>query len=140
VLIHEPGHLCAIFARRQPVLKRALYRAALPLARPMIAKGNGVTPEGVARALARTQQALDETARAIGPSGQLVGDAFSVADLAAAALLAPLLPLAHPDMAPPQPIPDRIAAFYASYATHPAIQWVREQYAKHRPPPCDVPS
>jgi glutathione S-transferase len=140
VLIHEPDHLCATFARRQPVRRRMLYRALLPLARPMIAKGNGVNPAGVEQALARVRQALDDTVRAVGPSGQLVGDRFSVADLAAAALLTPLLPLDHPDVAPPEPLPDRVSAFYARFEAHPAIQWVREQYAKHRPPPCDVPA
>jgi glutathione S-transferase len=99
-----------------------------------------VNPANVERALALTEQALDDTARAIGSSGYLAGEAFSVADLTVAALLSPLVPLAHPDVAPPQPLPDRVAAFYARYERHPAIQWVREQYAKHRPPACDVPA
>lgn len=135
VMIHELGYLCAMFTRGQPALKRVAYRGMLPLVKPLIAKGNGVNPANVERALALTQQALDETARLVGPSGQIVGDAFSVADLAAAALLAPLANLAHPDMARPQPVPARMAAFYARYEAHPAIQWVREQYAKHRPAP-----
>jgi glutathione S-transferase len=135
VLIHEPDYLCALFTRPQPALKRALYRAAFPLAKPLIAKGNGVTPASVERALARTQEALDETARLVAPRGRVVGDAFCVADLAAAALLAPLADLSHPDMARPHPIPERVAAFYARYAQHPAIDWVREQYARHRPAP-----
>lgn len=139
-LLHELGHLCALFTRGQPAPKRALYRALLPLVRPVIARGNAVTPENVPRAAARVEEALDEVARAIGPSGQLVGDAFSVADLGAAALLAPLAELAHPDMARPQPVPPRLEALYARYAKHAAIQWVREQYAKHRPAPCARPA
>jgi glutathione S-transferase len=134
VLIDEPDYLCAIFARAHPVWKRRLYRATVPLVRSLIARGNGVDPANVERALARTQQALEETARSIGASGQLVGDTFSVADLTAAALLAPLANVAHPDMARPQPVPPRMAELYARYARHPAIQWVEEQYAKHRPP------
>jgi glutathione S-transferase len=134
-LIHEPGTLCAFFTRGQTALVRALYRAALPLASPLIARANGLDPENVERALARTERALDETARLVGPGGQIVGDGFSVADLTAAALLAPLVDLPHPDMARPRPVPERMAAFYARYEGHAALQWVREQYAKHRPPP-----
>jgi glutathione S-transferase len=133
VLIHEPGYLSAMFTRTQPALKRALFRATLPLVKPLIAKGNGVNAANVERSLARTQQALEETARMIGPSGQIVGNAFSVADLAVASLLAPLVNVAHPDMARPLPIPSRMAEFYARFEKHAAVQWVRDQYAKHRP-------
>ncbi len=133
VLIREPGYLSAVFTRTQPVLKRLFFRASLPLVKSLIARGNGVNPANVERSLARTQQALDETARMIGPSGQIVGNAFSVADLAVASLLAPLVDVAHPDMARPFPVPPRMAEFYARFEKHPAVDWVREQYAKHRP-------
>jgi glutathione S-transferase len=133
VLIHEPGYLSAMFARTQPLLKRVFFRASLPLVKPLIAKGNGVNAANVERSLARTQQALEETARMIGPSGQIIGNAFSVADLAVASLLAPLVDVAHPDMARPLPVPPRMAEFYARFEKHPAVQWVRAQYTKHRP-------
>jgi glutathione S-transferase len=136
MLILEPDYLCAIFTRTQSRAKRVLYRAAFPLARSLVARGNGVDdPENVARALALTEAALDETAKRVGASGQLVGGSFTVADLTAAALLAPLADVAHPDMARPQPVPERAAEFYARFEGRPALQWVSEQYAKHRPLP-----
>jgi len=138
VMLGEADFVCATFTRTQPSWKRALYRAAFPLIRPLMASANGVNPANVERAFARTQLALDETARMIGPSGQLVGTRFSVADLTAAALFAPLVALSHPDMAPPQPVPARIAELYARFEKHATVQWVREQYAKHRPPSCGV--
>ena len=134
VLIDEPAFLGAIFAGRQPLAKRVLYRALLPLAKPMIAKGNGVDPANVARAIARTERALDETERLVAATGQIIGDAFSVADLATAALLAPLANPSHPDMARPTPVPARMAELYARFEKHPALDWVRDQYARHRPP------
>ena len=134
-LVHELGYMCEVFTKGQPALKRTLYRATLPLVKPLIAQANGVNPPNVARAEARTQQALEDAARLIGPSGQIVGEAFSVADLTVAALLAPLAKLAHPDMARPAQVPPRMAELYARYEKHPAIQWVCEQYAKHRPAP-----
>ncbi len=132
-LIHELGYLCTVFTRGQPPLKRALYRAMLPFVKPLIAKGNAVTAENVPRAFSRTERALDEVVQLVGASGQIVGDAFSVADLTVAALLAPLAEIAHPDMARPKPVPARMQALYARFERHAAIHWVREQYAKHRP-------
>lgn len=140
VLVPEPDFLCATFSRTQPAWRQAVYRAAFPVMKPMVAKANGVNPESVERAVARTERALDETAHMIGPSGQLVGPRFSVADLTVAALLAPLVPLSHPDMAPPQPIPARVAEFHARWEKHEAVRWVREQYATHRPASCAVPA
>ncbi len=134
ILIDEPDYLCSLFTRGQPRWKQIGYRALLPLVRGLIAKGNGVDPANVARAEARTLRALDETARAVGPSGQLAGTRFSVADLTAAALLAPLAEVSHPDMAKPRPVPERMAALFARFEAHEATQWLHEQYAKHRPP------
>jgi glutathione S-transferase len=135
VFLEEPDYLCAIFTRGQPAWKRASYRVLVPFAKPLMARANGVNTENVPRAFARTERALDDTARAIGTTGQLVGDRFSVADLTAAALLAPLAALSHPDMARPHRVPARAQELYARFDRHPALQWVREQYARHRPAP-----
>jgi len=138
MLVHELDYLCAIFTKGQPGWKRVAYRALLPLVSPVIAKANGVTPENVPRAFERTERALDDAARLVGPSGHVVGDAFSVADLTIAALLAPIVKIEHPDMAQPQPIPARAAELYARFERHAAVQWVQQQYAKHRPASCAV--
>ena len=139
VLIREPDQLCRTFSQGKPAWSSALYRAAFPLTRPLIARANGVVdPANVARAFARSEAALDFVAREAGPGGQLVGDAFSLADLACAALLAPLVSLEHPDMRTPEPRPAALAAFHARFAAHPGAAWVREQYLRHRPAACAV--
>lgn len=84
------------------------------------------------------ERALDFVAREVGPSGYLVGDTFSVADLCCASLLAILVDPPHPDMSHPKPMPARIEAFLARFAPHPAAAWVLEQYARHRPPSCAI--
>jgi glutathione S-transferase len=137
VLIEEPGYLCRIFATGQRAPVRWLYRAAFPLTRPLMARGNGVDdPAGVERAFVRVEEALDLVAREAGPTGPLAGEAFSIADLAAAALLAPLVEPGHPDMNRPRPPPERFAAFLARWREHPGARWVCAQYARHRPPSC----
>lgn len=139
VLLEEPDYLCATFAGHRSWPVRALYRATLPALAALIAKANGVTDAvAVERAFERTQRALDFVAREVGPSGYLVGDAFSVADLCCASLLAVLVDPPHPDMSHPQPVPARIEAFLARFAQHPAAAWVLEQYARHRPPSCAI--
>ena len=135
VLIDEPDYVCRMFSGPHPLPVRALYRAAFPLARRRIARGNGVTSsEAVERACERVDRAFDRVAKEVGPEGQLVGPDFSVADLGCAALLAPLVDVEHPDMALPRPRPERVQELRARWADHPAAAWVREQYARHRPP------
>ncbi len=132
-LIDEEDYLCSMFGRAAAPLKRTIYRASLPLAKPMIAKGNGtVDPENVRRCFALTEATLDEVAERTAATGYMVGDRFSVADLTAAALLAPLVNPSHPDMARPQPVPDSVATLVAGYAGHPAVAWVNRMYAEHR--------
>jgi glutathione S-transferase len=135
VLIREPDQLCRTFAGGKPAWARALYRAAFPLTRPVMARANDVVdPARIERAFARSEAALELVAREAGPGGQLVGDAFSLADLTCAALLAPLVSPDHPDMCAPGPRPAALEAFLARFAAHPGAAWVREQYRKHRPP------
>ena len=132
----EPDQLCRTFSEGKPAWSSALYRAAFPLTRPLIARANGVVdPANVERAFARSEAALELVAREAGPDGQLVGEAFSLADLVCAALLAPLVSLDHPDMRTPSPCPASLAAFHARFAAHPGVAWVRAQYRLHRPPP-----
>jgi len=139
VLIHEPDQLCRTFSKGKPAGSSALYRAAFPLMKPLIARANGVVdPANVERAFATSEAALERVAREAGPSGQLAGERFSLADLACAALLAPLVSPEHPDMCQPRPRPARIEQFLARFASHPGAAWVREQYREHRPAPCAV--
>jgi glutathione S-transferase len=139
VLIREPDQLCRTFSRGKPAWSSRLYRAAFPLTRPIIARANGVLdPAEVERAFAISEAALAQVAREAGPGGQLAGDRFGLADLACAALLAPLVSPDHPDMSQPRPRPPAVEAFLSRFGAHPGAAWVRDQYRKHRPPPCAV--
>lgn len=134
VLLRELDYMCRIFGRGKPWLTLTLYRAILPLARPVIAQVNGVsTPGNVERSIAVTEAALDEVARAVDATGYLVGDSFSVADLTAAALFVPLVGPNHPDTVFPDGKPESLARIHARYADHPAVRWVHALYARHRP-------
>ncbi|XOV90672.1 MAG: glutathione S-transferase family protein [Pseudomonadota bacterium] len=133
VFVNEGAYLCATFSAPKPWLKRVAYRALFPLAKPLISKANGVNPENVEKCLQTTRDALDEVVSMTAPTGYMVGDAFSIADLTVASLLMPLVNVDHPDTRRVEPMPDSLATFLAQWQPHPAIAWVREIYAKHRP-------
>src|SRR2546430_2718004 len=77
--------------------------------------------------------ALDRLEAELQPSGYLVGDRFSVADLTAAALLAPVvfLPPEFP-YAPPGPLPAPVARWREAFAGRRASHWAAEMYRRHR--------
>jgi glutathione S-transferase len=79
----------------------------------------------------RVDASLDRLEAELRPSGYLVGDAFSVADLTAAALVSPLLmPEEFPYPWPP--IPEPVARWRRSHLGRPAFAWAAEMYRRHR--------
>lgn len=134
VLLQELDYLCAVFGRSKPWLVQQLYGAMLPVARPVIAQVNGVsTPGNIERSLAITHAALDEIAERSAATGYLVGDSFSIADLACAALFVPIVGPDHPDTTFPPNMPDSVARSLGQFAEHPGVAWVKRIYARHRP-------
>jgi glutathione S-transferase len=73
------------------------------------------------------------------PSGYLVGDRFSVADLTAAALVFQLVrPREAPHLLPP-PLPPAIERFRAEASGRRACKWVKEMYRPHRGRSAEIP-
>lgn len=110
-------------------------RVAFPALRAIMRRSMQIHAEGAARSQERLNAALDRIAAEVRPSGYLAGDAFSVADLTAAALLAPIT---HPpELEHPYPAggPLLWEGLKASLQSHPACAWAREVYRKHRTPP-----
>jgi glutathione S-transferase len=135
VMLGEGGYLCRLFSEGHSELVRALYRASFPLLKGPIRRGNRIRGEqSIADGFDATLAGFDFVAKEVGPSGYLVGDRFSVADLTAAALLAPAVQVEHPAMRKPEPMPDSIRAWLDRWANHPGAAWVGDMYARHRPP------
>lgn len=129
----EPAYVADMFSTGHPQWKRTLYRIASPLTAIVIRKGNGVDPERVRKAEDLVASTLDFLAERSTATGYLVGDTFSIADLAAVALLGPITDVPHPDMKKPRPMPARAEELLARYAGHPAVSWALEVYRRHRP-------
>jgi glutathione S-transferase len=134
-MLQQIDYVPTMFSVGKPEWKRTLYRTSFPLLQGLVRKANGVTPERVARAETTVAETLDFLVEKTRATGHLVGDTFTIADLTAAALLAPLVHLTHPDMAKPEPMPPAFRAVIDRLASHPGVVWVQQQYARHRPQP-----
>jgi glutathione S-transferase len=84
--------------------------------------------------------AMDRLEHEVQPSGFLVGDRFTVADLTAAALLSPLVRPPEFPYKTPAPVPEPLAKIRDSVSTHPAFRWTLETYAHHRGESAEVES
>jgi glutathione S-transferase len=137
VMLDTPDYVCRVFASQRSPAARALYRASFPLVAPVMKRGMGIRgPRSVEEAERVTREAFDFVARESQATGQLAGDAFSVADLAAASLLAPATDPSHPAMCRPRPMPAAVEAWLEGWSKHPGAVWVLEQYRRHRPESC----
>lgn len=121
-----------IFADGQTPLGRTIYRAMLPFAQGLVRKGNGITPDSVADGDRATHEALDFVATQSEKTGYLIGDAFSVADLAAASILAMAVDPPDSTMTRPQPMSSAFKSWVERWRSHKGADWVRTIYARHR--------
>jgi glutathione S-transferase len=115
---------------RAPAWRRTALRPAVPLVAAAIRAKHRVNPRSSVEGLARTREMLDRIAAEVGPSGYMVGDAFSIADLTAAALCFPLAPEAF--LRPVHLATPTLVELRAELADHPAVVWVGEMYDRHR--------
>ena len=139
VMIDEGGYVCRMFAEPHPWHVRALYRAMFPIGKIQIRRAyNFQDPDEVKRAHEATHAALDFVAAEAGPAGTLAGDEFSVADLAAAALLAPAANPPDSPMTRPEPMPESVRRWTEQWQDHPGVAWVHAIYARYRPASSEV--
>lgn len=130
-LLPDAAAASAALAIGESAFTQRLYRAAFPGIRAVMRLDMGIDA-------ARTEQSREQVARAltrleaeIQPSGYLVGSSFSVADLTAAALFAPVL--RAPEFPyPPPPLLPALAAWRATLAERPGFRWAAEMYRRHR--------
>lgn len=76
--------------------------------------------------------ALDRIEQERGGRAYLVGDAFTVADLTAAAMLSPLLQPAEIQYPHGVELPEYLRDYRTALLEHPATQWAADMYQLHR--------
>jgi glutathione S-transferase len=132
-LLKQPAYFARVFGDGAPALKRTLYAGIVPLAAPLVRKGNGITgAAAVEDGHHAAAEAFDFVAARSAATGYLCGDRFSVADVTAASTLAVLVRPPGSPMAAPQPVAQAFRGLIDRYAQHPGADWVRRIYAQHR--------
>ncbi|MBN8509956.1 MAG: glutathione S-transferase [Burkholderiales bacterium] len=132
-LLRRPTAFAAVFGDGRPAVERLAYACAVPLAAPLVRKGNGITgAASVADGLRAAQAAFDFVAERAGPDGYLVGGAFGLADITAASTLAVIVCPPDSPMAAVPPVGPAFQALVDRFAAHPAADWTRRLYARHR--------
>jgi glutathione S-transferase len=120
----------ALFTRPSPGRLR-LLRAMAPVAKRMVRMDFHINDETAAEARRQVVAGMDRLESEIQPSGYLVGDRFSVADLTAAALYTPLLaPPERPYV--PATMPAPLLELREELMARPGAEWIFEMYARHR--------
>jgi glutathione S-transferase len=122
----------ALFGDRSPGRAR-LLRATAPMVRPFVRADYGVSAQSADVARGKVLAAMDRIEAELQPSGYLVGDGFSVADLTAAALFTPLLAPPHRPFLPPA-LPAAVQSLREELTARPGGVWIHEMYERHRRP------
>jgi glutathione S-transferase len=130
-LLSDAGYCTAIFTHGSGLATRTLYRASFPLVRAVMKLDMDITEGSAADAVEKTLVALESLDNLIQPSGYLVGTAFSVADLTAAALISPVVqPPQFPYQFPP---PNAGLTRLRKRLGHKRVrEWCLSIYEKHR--------
>lgn len=132
-LLRTPRYFAQVFGDGRGALTQLAYTAAVPLASPLIRKGNGIAGlASVEDGLAAFVEGLDFVVERTRATGYLIGGRFSRADLAVASVLATCVDPPASPMTRPQPQAAPFAAFVGRFAGHPGAAWVRDIYRRHR--------
>ena len=133
-LLAYPEMVVPLFTNGQRLPARILVRATFPLLRVGMRQRMRINAAAAEKSRRRTEEAMDRLEDEIGPSGYLVGDEFTVADLTAAALF---YPVARPPEYPYPSVTDPPASareFLDPLARRPGGEWVSEMFRRHRLP------
>jgi glutathione S-transferase len=132
VILPYPAFVRALFVSHASPAAQLAQRAMSPLIGVVMKRQMNINPAAAEVAREKTMAAMDRLASELPPSGYLVGDRFTVADLAAAALLSPIVRPPEFPYGTAIPLPEPLAKIRDSVSTHPAFQWTLQTYRNHR--------
>ena len=92
----------------------------------------GMSPGELEAAASKLDGYVSRLEADLGPSGYLVGDSFSVADLTAAAVMTALLRPPEFPYPLPEPWPPALIELRARIAERAGSRWVLDLYRRHR--------
>jgi glutathione S-transferase len=132
VILPYPKFVRAAFVSHASPAAQLAHRAMSPLFGVIMRRQMDISPASAEVARSKTMAAMDRLEHELQPSGYLVGERFTVADLTAAALLSPLVrPPEFPYKAA-GPLPEPLVKIRDAVSTHQAFRWTLETYRQHR--------
>lgn len=132
VILPYPKFVRALFVSHASPAVQLAHRAMAPLLGGVMRRKMNITPASAEAARRKTLEAMDRLEKELRPSGYLVGDRFTVADLTAAALLSPIVRPAEFPYRAAVPLPEPGVKIRESLSTHPAFQWTLKIYRQNR--------
>lgn len=138
-MLPEPDLLLGAFYPDMGKARRVATRAGYPAVKLAFTSGLGIDKDAVETAFEKVHAAGVRVREELGSRDYLVGDSFTVADLTAAALMAPAV--APPEFPYPQPQRDHpaLAPVRDALGETGMLDWAREMYARHRGTSAEVP-
>lgn len=138
-LLQHPELMRARAAEMTTPRQGRILSAALPAFVPMLRRRYTIDQRAAAQSMLKVRAALHLIGDRLDGRDHLVGDTFTVADLTAAALLAPLLsPPQLPYRTPLDAFPPRLVAIADELRALAAGQWILRTYARYRPASMEV--
>jgi glutathione S-transferase len=131
-VLPDAGLTLGTFASDLKGPRRLLARVTFPRLRPRLTSSFGIDDRSVSGAREKIRAAGERFQAEVGPSGYLVGDAFTVADLTLAAMLAPVVAPEQFPYPQPQRGHPRLAPLRDLLAGMGLIDWTRQIYTRHR--------
>jgi glutathione S-transferase len=131
-LIPDPKLLLGTFDSDLRGVRLLRARAMYPLIRRRVVSGFGIDARGVALAMKKCRAAGERFRAELQPTGYLVGDCFTVADLTVAALVSPLIAPEQFPYPQPQRGHPRLAPLRHMLDEYGVGEWARGIYAGHR--------
>jgi glutathione S-transferase len=131
-MLPDPELTTGAFFQDLGAARRLAARMAFPVVRRRFVTTLGIDERSAALAWDKLHVAGERFRAEVQPSGYLVGDTFTVADLTLAALLGP--PVAPEQFPYPQPQRGHplLAPLRKVLAESGLLDWTREMYARHR--------
>lgn len=117
---------------------RVTQNLIYPLSRRILRRALVEGPGGAETCRRKTLAALDWLEAELGGADYLVGSRFTVADLTAAALFAPLVAPPEFSYRLPDPWPAQWEELRRASADRPGYRWVEETYRRHRSRPAEA--
>ena len=140
MILPYPETIRALFVNHASLPTRLAQRMMSPMVAPVMRKQMKITPESAEHSRVKTVAAMDRIEKEVGSSGYLVGDRFTVADLTAAALMAPIVRPPEFPYGGGVALPEPFAKAREALQNHRAFQWTLETYRRHRGKSAEVPA